>query len=121
MHREARILLPVKGNDGRAFPDGLVDSILSDVLLHFGGYTVTEARGAWRCPDTGRVYSAPMLAVDVAVNVADPTPTAWAPVLYSIAERAAALLSQEYIYVRSPFGGVMFVKARAAVCAAVAA
>lgn len=54
--RMATLTLPMFDNDGAAIP--AVHSAVQDKLLaSFGGYSKSTVEGAWRDPETGRVYT----------------------------------------------------------------
>lgn len=101
---EAHIHLPLWDNDRRPLVDQR-RQVLDMILGHFGGYTVTEGQGAWRDPETGRVYTAPVKRVTVAADWNDARNTRS---LLSLARFAAIHLRQECIYLAFP-SGVQFV------------
>lgn len=54
---EVVIQIPIADNDGQRFPDAAWDAFEETLLLRFGGFTrLADAKGAWRDPQTERVY-----------------------------------------------------------------
>ena len=85
------ITIPRHYNDGREVPADVTSGIESEILDVFGGFTVTESRGAWRDGDT--VYVEPV-GVYTCDSDADESGA-----VERIAETVAELLSQEAVYV----------------------
>lgn len=54
-HQRITITLPVFDNDGLGIPH-VHDELQEYLLQVFGGFTQTQANGAWVCPDTGKIY-----------------------------------------------------------------
>ncbi|MBD3754214.1 MAG: hypothetical protein IE937_01065 [Gammaproteobacteria bacterium] len=104
--QEATIILPVTGNDGMNLKPQ-TDTIVAELFDSFGGFTMQQANGAWKDPETGREYWEPVSVYHIAsvwneVNIAK---------LVSIARKAAEWMKQEAIYLSIPSKGVLFVKA----------
>ena len=103
--RVATLMLPNFDNDGRAIPE--VHTALQDNLLDaFGGYSQLPAVGAWRDPQTGRVYRDSNTQYAIAM---DDTPGNVAA-LRNVAMRAGVAAEQLAVMVTLPNGNVEFLE-----------
>jgi len=85
------LTLPTTRNDGATIPRSLREFFENQLLGAFGGFTATEALGAW--VDGTRTYVEP-----VTVYTLDSDEDAYTA-LYWIAESAAETLEQSAIYI----------------------
>jgi hypothetical protein len=91
-----QILLPIAGNDGRAFPDDLLRGIQKELCDRFGGLTAynrTPAEGIWR--GSGWHRKEDIIVVEV---MDDDFDRAW---WENFRKRTERLLQQEELVVRA--------------------
>lgn len=105
MLTEAKIILPVNDNNGDSLAAKAHD-IQYQLLQAFGGYTCTDAHGAWIDPNTGNIYAEPTRVYTLAGVWDD----AQVQTLRGIACEAADLMDQLCIYMQTPTHGVEFVE-----------
>lgn len=105
MMNEAIIHLPVMDNNGHslAYEIAIAEG---RILGAFGGFTVTEANGAWQSPQ-GKIYREPMKVYRIAGDWSKDSEA-----LLSLAAHFAERMDQECIYVVLP-SGVHFVEPEA--------
>ena len=92
MISESKIILPVMDNDGVAL-DSAISLIEGMLLQQYGGFNVSESRGAWRDSKDGKVYVDKCLTYVIASEWDAPN------TLRLIAKLAAQIMSQECIYI----------------------
>jgi hypothetical protein len=64
-----QIPCPVNRNDGKSYAPGTHQAFLRDVAAIAGGYTLlAEAKGVWRDPKDGTVYTEAMRPLQVACD-----------------------------------------------------
>lgn len=103
--REARIILPVVGNNGEDISQAH-EALEVELAQCFGGYTVYEGRGGWVTPE-GDLQREDVRIYDVAMS-GDNGSGYWSN-LENIAMRTKLRAGQRSIYVRGPDGVVRFV------------
>jgi hypothetical protein len=91
---EAKIILPVVDNDGHSL-EHKVREVEARILDLFGGFTRTQAEGAWCDPDTGESY---FETVNVYV-IAGKWDDARVSALINLAATAAKEMNQACVYV----------------------
>lgn len=66
--RQYTIHIPVNYNDGERIPHEVIKAALNEALNTFDGYSYepTHLMGAWRDPDTGKVYTEHMTRLHIA-------------------------------------------------------
>lgn len=91
---EARIILPVKGNDDH--PLKAQHTLLKTQLSkHFGGYTAFQGEGGWLAPDQ-RLYQESVMIYDISMQ--DTLENCHT--LHNIAKHIGSIAKQETMYVR---------------------
>lgn len=101
--RECKLILPKHDNDGRVL--GAAHADLCRALLDsIGGYTCIHGAGAWRNPETGRVFNEEVVTYVVAV---DPQ-TDHVEFLRALAAAFKVDAQREAVYFVGPDGGVEF-------------
>lgn len=92
MRKKVTVLLPLAFNDGSLVPGEVRDSILEEMYVLCGGYTVAgTVKGAFRMPD-GSKQVEDLLEVWLAVEEGD------LPALRQLVAVAARTLAQECMY-----------------------
>jgi hypothetical protein len=106
MTKEAYIHIPLADNDGQMFPASMQYDFESQLVDLFGGCSVSDVRGVWKDPKSGRIYRDNCLRYAIAHD--------WdgfaAGKLRRLAAKAAQVFSQECIYVALPSTGVEFIE-----------
>ena len=98
----AALILPICDNDGKSL-FGEHQRLKHELLHRWGGYTVTNASGAWRAPD-GAVLAEASRRYEVAMERADVVD------FRGIARDVAKRARQECVMIITPCGDVEFVK-----------
>jgi hypothetical protein len=112
---EAKIILPLLSNSGKAFPIATLTDIHTQILSTFGGFTRTKAEGAWRDPKTGQVYSEDVNVYTVSADWEDMIQVG---ALRLIARASAERMDQICIYIMTPTMGIEFIEPAALAVAA---
>ena len=102
--QEARIILPLRGNDGQLIDQS--HTFLENALLrHWGGCTISNGLGLWKDSESGKVHREMVRIYDVAMESNPIT----RDVLKAVAIHACRMASQECVYVRHANHEVEFV------------
>ena len=98
----AALILPIADNKGASL-FGEHQWLKHALLQRWGGYTATDARGAWQAPDD-TVLSEPSMRYEIAMERADVVD------FRAIARDVAKRCRQECVMIVTPCGDVEFVK-----------
>ena len=101
---EARIILP-RAKSPAEYP--AADWLRKELIHLAGGYTELPGMGAWKEPRTAQVYREPVVVFDVAVDERNLETTHR---LIGIARELCDRAKQSCVYLRLPWGQVLFVE-----------
>lgn len=100
----ARIILPKFDNDGVSL-EAENKTVLVGIASDFGGFTLTEGRGAW--VDNGKLYYDESLIVDIAYN--GDNPTEFVQNVRDVAEEVKTSHRQQAVYVHFCEADIRFI------------
>lgn len=100
--------IPTHDNAGVAFDQELLDTVVLDVAIRFGGFTLSDpSRGGWIDPQSGQLYDEPARTLEVVCERSDYNDA------YAIVKALGRQLSQEAMYFEiQHFDGVEFIDCR---------